>query len=154
MANPPNVYEQQFEYDDTDRPGYRAGVTRIGALAGGKDTVLKEFQIPPGETLCPYHYEYEEEWLLLLEGTVTVRTPEGERTIKRGELMCFAPGPDGAHKVTNHSDAVALALMWSSAREPSVAIYPDSDKMGVWAGEDRAMLRRADGRVDYYDGER
>ncbi|MFL5859668.1 MAG: hypothetical protein ACJ780_02660 [Solirubrobacteraceae bacterium] len=42
--------------------------------------------------------------------------------------------------------------MWSSAREPSVAIYPDSDKMGVWAGEDKAMLRRADGHADYRRG--
>jgi uncharacterized cupin superfamily protein len=150
----PNVYTQEFEYDDSDPPGYRAGVSRISAAAGGTDNVIKEFQIPAGESICPYHYEYEEEWLLLLEGAVTVRTPEGERTIERGDLMCFPPGPDGAHKVTNHSGAVALVLMWSSAREPSVAIYPDSDKMGVWAGQDRAMLRRSDGHVDYYDGER
>jgi hypothetical protein len=46
-----------------------------------------------------------------------------------------------------------LALMWSSAREPSVAVYPDSDKLGLWAGEDHVMLRRADGDVDYYEGE-
>ena len=150
----PNVYTQEFEYDDADPEGYRAGVTRIGTAAGGRDNIVKEFQIPAGESICPYHYEYEEEWLLLLEGAVTVRTPGGERTVERGELLCFAPGPAGAHKVTNHGDAAALALMWSSAREPSVAIYPDSDKMGVWAGEDRAMLRRADGTVDYYDGER
>jgi uncharacterized cupin superfamily protein len=150
----PNVYTQQFEYDDSDPPGYRAGMTLIGKAAGGKDNTIKAFQIPAGESLCPYHYEYEEEWLLLLEGTVTVRTPEGEQTIERGDLLCFPAGPDGAHKLTNHSDAEALALMWSSAREPSVAIYPDSDKMGVWAGKDRAMLRRADGEVDYYDGER
>jgi uncharacterized cupin superfamily protein len=150
----PNVYTQEFEYDDADPAGYRAGVTRIGTAAGGRDNIVKEFQIPAGESICPYHYEYEEEWLLLLDGAVTVRTPEGERTIERGELMCFAPGPAGAHKVTNHGEGLALALMWSSAREPAVAIYPDSDKMGVWAGGDRAMLRRADGRVDYYDGER
>ncbi|HXD63083.1 MAG TPA: cupin domain-containing protein [Solirubrobacteraceae bacterium] len=154
MANSPNVYEQQFEYDDADPPGYRAGVTRIGAVAGGKDLVLKEFEIPHGETLCPYHYEYEEEWLLVLEGTATVRTPDGEQTAPRGALMCFPAGPAGAHKVTNAGTEPVLALMWSSAREPSVAVYPDSDKVGVWAGEDHVMLRRADGQVDYYDGER
>ncbi len=45
--------------------------------------------------------------------------------------------------------------MFSSAREPSVALYPDSDKIGVWPGNDAdtLMLRRADGHVDYYDGE-
>ncbi len=79
MLTIPNVYDQQFEYDETDPPGYRAGVTRVGAAAGGKDLVLKEFEIPPGESLCPYHYEYEEEWLLVLDGTASVRTPDGER---------------------------------------------------------------------------
>ncbi|MGZ4272130.1 MAG: cupin domain-containing protein [Solirubrobacteraceae bacterium] len=149
----PNVYTQEFEYDDADPAGYRAGVTMIGKSAGGRDNVIKEFQIPPGESICPYHYEYEEEGLLLLEGAVTVRTPQEERPLQRGDLMCFPAGPAGAHKVTNHGDGAALALMWSSAREPAVSIYPDSDKMGVWAGEDRAMLRRSDGKVDYYDGE-
>jgi uncharacterized cupin superfamily protein len=153
MPNIPNVYDQQFEYDETDPPGYRAGVTRVGAAAGGKDLVLKEFEIPPGETLCPYHYEYEEEWLLVLEGTASVRTPDGERPAPRGALMCFPAGPAGAHKVTNAGDETVLALMWSSAREPAVSVYPDSDKMGVWAGEDHVLLRRSDGHVEYYEGE-
>jgi uncharacterized cupin superfamily protein len=153
MPNTPNVYEQQFEYDETDPPGYRAGVTRVGAAAGGKDLVIKEFEIPPGETLCPYHYEYEEEWLLVLEGAASVRTPDGDRLAPRGALMCFPAGPAGAHKLTNTGDETVLALMWSSAREPSVSVYPDSDKMGVWAGEDHVLLRRADGQVNYYEGE-
>jgi uncharacterized cupin superfamily protein len=153
MPNTPNVYEQQFEYDETDPPGYRAGMTRVGAAAGGKDLVIKEFEIPPGETLCPYHYEYEEEWLLVLEGAASVRTPDGDRPAPRGALMCFPAGPAGAHKLTNTGDETVLALMWSSAREPSVSVYPDSNKMGVWAGEDHVLLRRADGQVNYYEGE-
>jgi uncharacterized cupin superfamily protein len=153
MPNTPNVHEQQFEYDEADPPGYRAGVARVGAAAGGKDLVIKAFEIPPGEVLCPYHYEYEEEWLLVLEGNTTVRTPDGEVPAGRGALMCFPAGPAGAHKVANAGDETVLALMWSSAREPSVSVYPDSDKMGVWAGEDHVLLRRSDGHVDYYEGE-
>jgi hypothetical protein len=47
-------------------------------------------------------------------------------------------------------------LMWSGSREPAVAVYPDSDKIGVWPGADAdaVMLRRADGARAYYDGER
>ncbi len=153
MPNIPNVYDQQFEYDEADPPGYRGGVARVGAAAGGKDLVIKEFEIPPGETLCPYHYEYEEEWLLVLEGTASVRTPDGDQPAPRGALMCFPAGPAGAHKVTNAGDEAVLALMWSSAREPAVSVYPDSDKMGVWAGEDHVLLRRSDGHVNYYEGE-
>ena len=45
--------------------------------------------------------------------------------------------------------------MFSSAHEPAVAVYPDSDKIGVWTpgGADNAMLHRKDGDVEYYDGE-
>jgi len=151
-----NVFDAQYEYDETDPEGYRAGVVRISQLAGGKDNVVKAFQIPPGQSICPYHYEYEEEWLLVLEGEVALRVPAGERTLRPGDLICFPSGPDGAHQVTNRTAATALTMMWSSAREPSVAVYPDSDKIGVWPGtdEDHVILRRADGAVEYYDGER
>jgi uncharacterized cupin superfamily protein len=58
--------------------------------------------------------------------------------------------------VWNASERAARILMFSSAREPSVAVYPDSDKIGVWPGNDAdtVMLRRGDGAVEYYDGER
>jgi uncharacterized cupin superfamily protein len=69
--------------------------------------------------------------------------------------MSFPAGPDGAHKVINRGDRAARAVMFSSSHEPAVAVYPDSDKIGVWTGNDRdnVMLRRADGNIDYYDGE-
>jgi len=69
--------------------------------------------------------------------------------------MRFAAGPDGAHKVSNRSSDTARVLMFSSAHVPAVAVYPDSDKIGVWPGNaaDNLMLRRGDGHRDYYDGE-
>ena len=84
-----------------------------------------------------------------------MRTPEGEQDLARGDVVAFAAGPEGAHKVSNRSEQDARLVMFSSAREPSVAVYPDSDKIGVWPGNDAdtLMLRRADGHVDYYDGE-
>ncbi len=151
-----NVFTATFEYDAADPDGYRVGSVRISELAGGRDNVVKAFEIGPGQSICPYHYEYEEEWLLVLDGAITLREPAGERTLQRGDLVCFPSGPDGAHKVTNHTETTTLAMMWSSAREPSVAVYPDSDKIGVWPGTDgdHVILRRGDGAVDYYDGER
>jgi uncharacterized cupin superfamily protein len=85
-----------------------------------------------------------------------VRTPEGEHELMCGEIVCFPPGPAGAHKVTNRSETPARVVMFSSAREPAVAVYPDSNKIGVWPGspDDKVMLRRGDGNVDYWDGER
>jgi uncharacterized cupin superfamily protein len=149
------VFDAGFEYDDSDPPGYRCGQTRIGRQAGGSDQTVRLYELPPGERLCPYHYEYEEEWLLVVVGQVELRTPAGEETLLRGALVCFPSGPDGAHQLTNRSETRSVVLMWSSARDPAVAVYPDSDKIGVWTGNarDELMVRRADGAVPYYEGE-
>jgi uncharacterized cupin superfamily protein len=151
-----NVWSDDYEYDESDPAGFRAGIARIGKAAGGEDISIRAFELPPGQAVSPYHYEYEEEWLLVLEGSIAVRVPDAEHELQRGDLVRFAPGADGAHKVFNRSERTARVLMLSSAREPAVAVYPDSDKIGVWSGDpaDKLMLRRTDGRVDYYDGER
>jgi uncharacterized cupin superfamily protein len=155
-----NVFDAQFEYDVADPEGFRAGEAKpggetLGKAAGGQAHTVRLYEVPPGESLCPYHYEYEEEWLLILEGQATLRTPQGSDLLTTGDLVCFPPGPDGAHRLTNDGEQPARVLMFSSAREPAVAVYPDSDKIGVWPGssEDEVMLRREDGRREYYDRE-
>ena len=151
----PNVFDSEFEYDGEDPDGYRAGMARVGQEAGGQELSVKLYEIPPGQGLCPYHYEYVEEWLIVLDGALSLRVPEGERQLERGDVVCFPTGPDGAHKVSNAGDEAACILMFSSAAEPAVAVYPDSDKIGVWPPnrDDKVMLRREDGRRDYYDRE-
>jgi uncharacterized cupin superfamily protein len=151
----PNIFSAEFAYDEADPDGYRCGLADLGRQAGGEENAVKAFEVPPGQSVCPYHYEYVEEWLLVLEGSVQLRAPDGERALQRGDLVCFPSGPAGAHKLTNRDQATARLLMFSSARTPAVAVYPDSDKIGVWPGEaaDTVMLRRADGAVGYYDGE-
>jgi uncharacterized cupin superfamily protein len=112
------------------------------------------YDLEPGGSSSPYHYEYEEEWLLVIDGTVVVRTPDGERTLARGEIVCFPAGPAGAHKVMNRSDAPARTLMFSRARLPAVSVYPDSDKLGVWPGNEAdALIFRRDTAVPYSHGE-
>jgi uncharacterized cupin superfamily protein len=146
----------EYEYQDGDPAGYRSGRAKVGEQAGGHALAVNAYELPPRQSVCPYHYEYEEEWLLVLEGVVALRTPDGERELQAGELVCFAPGPSGAHKVSNRENATARVLMFSSAREPAVAVYPDSEKIGVWPGDpgDQVMLKRPDGQVDYWEGER
>jgi uncharacterized cupin superfamily protein len=150
-----NVLGPTFAYDDTDPAGYRSGVVRVDRAVAGEALAVRAFELPPDQSVCPYHYEYAEEWLLVLEGAVLMRTPTGEQELTAGEIVCFPPGPSGAHKVTNRAEQPARIVMFSSARKPAVAVYPDSDKIGVRSGndDDRVMLRRRDGRVEYYDGE-
>jgi len=154
MLKRANLYDAELEYDD-EPAGYGAGYRRIGPLVDSTETNLNVCLLEPGQAVCPYHYEYAEEWLLVLEGEVLVRTPDGGEPAARGDAVCFPAGPQGAHKVANHGQAPARIVMFSSSRRPAVAVYPDSDKIGVFPPhpDDRAMLRREDGRRDYWDRE-
>jgi len=42
-----NVLSDDFEYDDSDPDGYRAGMARVGKAAGGEELVVKAFSLPP-----------------------------------------------------------------------------------------------------------
>jgi uncharacterized cupin superfamily protein len=145
----------QPEYFASDPEGYRSGMDRFGPKIGATQLGGSVYELPPGQSVCPYHYEYpEEEWLFVLTGRVDVRTPEDEEELGPMEVVCFPSGPSGAHKVTNRSDETARVVMLSTKADVSVAVYPDSGKMLANTGnpEDRLMARR-ESAVDYYDGE-
>jgi uncharacterized cupin superfamily protein len=108
----------------------------VASAVGSTATLMFIYDLGPGEGSSPYHYEYEEEWLLVVEGAVVLRAPDGEHTLERGDLVRFPPGPAGAHKLMNRSESPARTLMFSSSRVPAVSVYPDSDKIGVWPGDE------------------
>ena len=150
-----NVFTAEFERDADDPDGYGTGYPRFGPAIGASMLGGTVYELPAGQSICPYHYEHgDEEWLLVLDGQPTVRHPDGEDELSRGEVVCFPAGPAGAHKVTNRTDEVVRVLMVSTKRMPAVAVYPDSDKIGVFTGEKRddVMVRR-ESSVDYWDGE-
>jgi uncharacterized cupin superfamily protein len=125
----------------------------VGRAAGSAATAMYVYDLQPGQSSSPYHYEYEEEWLLVVDGTIVVRAPEGERTLERGDLVCFPPGPGGAHKVMNRSHSPARTLMFSSSRSPAVSVYPDSNKVGVFPDDKDELFFRRDTAVPWSEGE-
>jgi uncharacterized cupin superfamily protein len=128
--------------------------TDVGRALGSTETAMYVYDLSPGQAQCPYHYEYNEEWLLVVDGTIVLRGPDGERTLERGDLVCFPAGPAGAHKLMNRSETPARTLMFSSARVPAVSVYPDSDKIGVWPGdEENDLVFRRETAVPWAYGE-
>lgn len=114
---------------------------------------MSVYDLPPGEAICPYHFEWtDEEWLLVISGRPTLRTPTGEQQLEAGDVTCFQAGPEGAHHVRNGTDKPARVAMLSTKNDIGIAEYPDSDKIGVWAGSAHYMLRRTP-QLDYWDGE-
>jgi uncharacterized cupin superfamily protein len=126
----------------------------VAQALGSAATAMFIYDLAPGQGACPYHYEYEEEWLLVVDGTVVVRAPDGEHTLERGALVRFPPGPAGAHKLMNRSESPARTLMFSRARVPAVSVYPDSDKIAVWPGDEaNDLVFRRGTAVPWSDGE-
>ena len=116
-----------------------------GALLGG---TVYEFE--PGERNGPYHYEIgNEECLLVLAGTPTLRHPAGRDVLAVGDMVVFPEGADGAHQLINESTAVIRVLILSTMREPYGCAYPDSGKLSTPGG----VFRIAEA-VDYWDGEK
>jgi uncharacterized cupin superfamily protein len=110
---------------------------------------------PPGQALCPYHYEYgEEEWLLVVSGRPSVRAPEGTEQLGPQDVVFFPTGPAGAHQVRNDTDQPVRVLMWSNVVNPTATAYPDSDKVAVWTGDrSEDVIVRRSSAVGYFDGE-
>jgi len=150
-----NLDELVFHYDEADPEGYRAGMARFGSAIGASQLGATLYELPPGQAVCPYHYEVgEEEWLLVLEGNPTLRTPEGSERLDPWDVVCFPRGPEGAHGIRNETEQTARVLMFSTVVVPTATVYPDSDKIAVWTGNpaDNVIVRRSSG-VDYWVGE-
>jgi uncharacterized cupin superfamily protein len=99
------------------------------------ETAMYLYDVDPGDSF-PYHYEYVEEWLLVVHGAVVVRGPEGEAELEQGALLRFPSGPEGAHQIVNRGEAAARLLLFSKAAVPAISVYPESDAIGVWPDDD------------------
>jgi uncharacterized cupin superfamily protein len=135
--------------------GFRSSNRRLGSELGASATGASVYDLDPGQAVCPYHYEHgEEEWVLVVAGTPSVRTPAGTEQLEPFDLVFFPTGPEGAHQVRNDSQEPARVLMWSNVVFPTSTVYPDSDKVGVYTRErdDDLIVPRSAG-VDYFEGE-
>jgi uncharacterized cupin superfamily protein len=125
-----NLFAAELQHDADDPEGYRTGYSRLGPGVGASMLAGTVYELPEGQSICPYHYEHgDEEWLIVLDGRPTVRHVEGEDELDAGDVVCFVAGPEGV-------------------------IYPDSDKVGVYTEDKRddVMVRRESG-VGYWDRE-
>jgi uncharacterized cupin superfamily protein len=118
--------------------GFRRSSTRVGAALGAARTGLSVYELPPGQAVSPYHFEEpDEEWLVVVSGTPTLRHPGGEQPLEPWDVVFFPAGPAGAHLVRNNSESLArVAMFSSSAAAVGAVVYPDSDMVWVWTDDD------------------
>lgn len=151
------------EWTTTERGDHEFHRAQLGAQAGGEQLGCSLYEIPPGKEAWPYHFHTgNEEAIYVLAGEGVLRTPDGETTVEPGDYAAFVAGEDGAHAIRNDGEETLRYLAISTMNDPDVSKYPDSGKIGVFAGAPPggdSSERVASGyfeedeTVDYWKGE-
>ena len=138
----------------SEHEGYEYYRRKFIPFGEAQNTLVSVYEIPPGKAAYPYHFHHKnEETFYILSGEGVLKTPEGERPVKAGELLFFPVGPEGAHKLTNTSETEKLVYIdFDVVHDIDIAVYPDSGKIGIW-GKGINRMYPQDGNVGYYDGE-
>jgi uncharacterized cupin superfamily protein len=137
-----------------EHEGYEYFRRKFIPFGGAKNALVSVYEVPPGKAAYPYHYHHKnEETFYIINGEGILKTPSGERRVGAGELLFFPTGPEGAYKLTNSSETENLVYIdFDVIHDIDIAVYPDSDKIGIWGqGINQIFPRSAD--VEYYEGE-
>jgi uncharacterized cupin superfamily protein len=158
-----NVFEPDWDAEQ-DRTPFTWRRARIGRQTGADKLGASLFEIPPGASSFPLHVHHaNEEMIVVLAGTPTLRTIDGERLLEPGEVVACPTGRAGAHRIDNRSGEPVRVLIVSTMNAPEVNEYPDTGK--VWVRDyvpgterpdssDLDTVLRADATVDFLEGER
>jgi uncharacterized cupin superfamily protein/glyoxylase-like metal-dependent hydrolase (beta-lactamase superfamily II) len=150
-VNVVNFDELAYSPDGDDPPGYKCMAAEVGFLLGASVLGYQTAHVPPGESICPLHWHAgDEELFIVWQGTPTLLSPRGEVLLRRGDIVCFATGPRGAHKLVNRGTEPFVVLMIANDAPVDACFYPDSRK--VLVSPARVMVR-SEPNLDYYEGE-
>ncbi len=113
------------------------------------------YDIPPLKSAYPYHYHTNNtEAFYVLSGEGVIFTEDGEKIVKKGDIVVFPPNKVGAHKMTNTSLTEVLSYIdFDTQNSPDVVRYPDSNKVGIIIQNESSEFYVENTKVDYYKGE-
>ena len=152
----PSIADPDFD-ELREHEGFRCRRARLGRQAGTEKVGLSLWELPPGQAAYPYHWHAaEEELVVVLAGSPSLRTPDGWRELAEGEVVSFPTGERGAHQIANRSDGAVRFLAFSN-QQPDVVVRPDSGTVGAYERRPdgtglRSVFRLSDA-IDYYEGE-
>jgi uncharacterized cupin superfamily protein len=129
----PNVYDNDWGEQDEDWSGGGGLSTRL-VPGGGPLLGATVYELERGNFMIYHAHHGSEELLIVLRGRPTLRTPDGERVLEEGEVVHFAPGPDGAHGLRNDTDEPVRYVVAGTRVSPEVVEYPD---LGQVTGQSR-----------------
>jgi uncharacterized cupin superfamily protein len=126
-----NLFDPDFD-ESSEQPEFSWRRAMLARQAGAERLGASLFALAPGEALYPLHYHLgNEELLIVIDGSPSLRTASDERVLEDGEVVSFPRGEAGAHQVVNRSEAEARILVVSEMNAPEVVVRPESGKLSV-----------------------
>ena len=114
---------------------YEARIGWVGNALASKKLGFNVTILPPGKCAFPYHLHHaNEEMFFILEGRGSIRIGGTRHRIGKGDFISLPTGREFAHQIFNDSNAPLKYIAVSTMEVPEVAEYPESGKLGVFAG--------------------
>jgi uncharacterized cupin superfamily protein len=134
---------EQPRWDAAKYPGRH--IAPVGTQAGARELAANVYELDPGAVGSPLHVHHaNEELLLVLTGTLTLRGPDATQLLSAGVVVAFPRGQAGAHSLVNRSDAPVRYIVVSTTNRPDVVEYPDTGARLVVLAERRVAYPDAD----------
>jgi uncharacterized cupin superfamily protein len=126
---------------------------QLSREAGAKSVFLNRDRLPPGNIPSRLHrHAFNEEFLYVLEGALTLRQRDGDREetteLGPGDLVHWAPNTV-AHQIRNTGDRDAIYLTGGTDRPWDVIELPETNERFVAALDQHGTLEP----LDYWAGE-
>ena len=117
---------------------------RLGQAGGLTAFGVNLLTLPPGAWSSQRHWHsHEDEFVMVVEGELTMVTDAGEEVLRAGECAAFKAGvPDGHHLINRSSAAATVLEIGNDAAAIDRCVYPECDMIAE-PGEDH--YRRRDG---------
>jgi uncharacterized cupin superfamily protein len=116
---------------------------RLGNAGGLTDFGVNLMHLPPDGWSSQRHWHsHEDEFVVVLEGALTLIEDEGETVLGAGECAAFPKGSGNGHHFINRSGVMAVYLEIGSRAPADVTTCSDIDMMSA----------NPDGRFTHKDG--
>ena len=126
-----------------DAPCAERSRKRLGEAAGLRDFGVNLTTLPPGAWSSQRHWHsHEDEFVLVLEGELTLVEDGGETLLRAGDGAAFPKTSGDGHHLVNRSAATAVYLEVGSRNADDLTTCSDIDVMSA----------NADGRFVRKDG--
>jgi uncharacterized cupin superfamily protein len=124
----------------------------LSEYAGAKQITVCMEVLAPGKQANQQHYHMlEEEHVLVLEGSMTVRLGDKSYEVAAGHYVCFPAGQKVGHALINHTLEPCRYLILGNPQPHDVAVFTETGRVSVkLTGEG---YRRAE-TLEYWEGVR